>query len=268
MPSLFAIAAAFPSVVFTILIGVVIAYWMLVFLGALDIDLFHGGDGHDVDLDVGGDGGDLSTDGAHGHNVDGPEMGAGGEVPHGAASSLLAGFSLRRAPTTVVVSLLVTFSWFFSIVAAELLQTHAPALRGTLSGLAILIGSPLLALLPTAIVLRPLAPLFNIHRARSHQELVGHTCTVRTGTVDGKFGEGVVEDGGSVMILQIRNDAPGALKRGDSALLIAWDPNDESFLVEPMKAILEKGERLRVSEDEPVPADVQEADSLGKRTLS
>ncbi|HBL31463.1 MAG TPA: hypothetical protein DD490_31955, partial [Acidobacteria bacterium] len=55
---------AFPTVIYTILLGVVVGYWLFVLLGALDINLLG-----DADLDGGGHG---HGDGVgHHHGADG-----------------------------------------------------------------------------------------------------------------------------------------------------------------------------------------------------
>ena len=42
MNELLAASLEFPTVVFTIVLGIVLVYWLFVLLGALDIDLFGG----------------------------------------------------------------------------------------------------------------------------------------------------------------------------------------------------------------------------------
>ena len=87
-------ALSFPTVVFTTALGVVLVYWVVVVLGAIDIDVF----GVDVDLelegDVGAEGldGDLDAEGASG------------------LASLLAALRLKHAPLTVTLSVIILVS--------------------------------------------------------------------------------------------------------------------------------------------------------------
>ena len=74
----------FPTVVFTIALGIALVYWLFVLVGALDLDLL--GSGHpDFDVDVSGvhaDVGDASGghDAGGGHDADGDADADGGGV--------------------------------------------------------------------------------------------------------------------------------------------------------------------------------------------
>ena len=59
-----------------------------------------------------------------------------------------------------------------------------------------------------------LAPFFTMRKARSHKDLVGRTCTVTTGTVDARFGQAQVNDGGAGLLLHVRHDGGGAQDDG------------------------------------------------------
>jgi hypothetical protein len=75
-------------------------------------------------------------------------------------------------------------------------------------------------------------------RAPSKVDFIGRTCVVRTGSVTEKFGEATLEDGGAGLVIRVRIEGSASLSRGEQALIVDWDAERESFLVEPMKALL------------------------------
>jgi hypothetical protein len=88
------------------------------------------------------------------------------------------------------------------------------------------------------VVVRPLAPIFKLKEAKSNQDYVGHTCTVTTGSVDGGFGQATIEDGGTVLVIQVRCDRRGQFARGDKALVIDFERARQAYLIEPAVDVL------------------------------
>jgi hypothetical protein len=80
---------------------------------------------------------------------------------------------------------------------------------------------------------RPLAPVFAVKEAKTNTDYVGHACTITTGSVDDRFGQATVEDGGSVLVIQVRSEQRGKLARGDKALIIEFDRERQAYVVEP-----------------------------------
>ncbi|MEI9948121.1 MAG: glycine zipper family protein [Pseudomonadota bacterium] len=229
MSEVFQLALSFPGVVYTVLLGVVLVYWLFVVLGAIHLgdgsaDGHFDGLGGDHAADVGdvGDGGDVASDGD-------------GDAAEGSAvSALLHALHLRSVPVTVILSLIITFSWLVCTIAMQLVSRAMPAaFQSPLSWL-VLAGSPILALPLTSFSARPLAKVFAHRQATSHTDLIGKTCVVRTGTVTPTFGEASLEDGGAGLVLRVRVDRELAVKRGDQMLIVEWDRERESFLVEPL----------------------------------
>jgi hypothetical protein len=107
----------------------------------------------------------------------------------------------------------------------------------------VFLASFVASLLATSASIRPLAPLFATKQGTRHKELVGKVVRITTGRVDGKFGEGHLDDGAAGLQLQVRCADPDALARDDEALILGWDPKTESFEVEPMSKIEENGQK-------------------------
>ena len=225
----------FPTVVFTIALGIVLVYWLFVLLGALDIDLFGG----DVDVDVSGAAkgiGDVLTGGAksgaealHVH----ADMGAdtGGDIGGDAEADgggLWHGLGLGDVPVTISVSLITVLAWVGSLLAM-----HYVVGTGGWWTMAVLVAAVVIALPIAALLIRPIAPVFAVKEAKSSTDYIGHACTITTGRVDDRFGQATIEDGGTVLNIAVRCDRPGTLARGDKALIIEFDRERQAYLVEP-----------------------------------
>lgn len=226
----------FPTVVFTIVLVIVLMYWVFVLLGALDLDLFGG----DVDVDVSGAAkgiGELVTGGAKGgaeafHTGDGGAD-AGADADADGGGGLWHGLGLGDVPVTISVSLIVMLCWCGSLLAMHYVAGTAGWQRAI-----VLIATIVIALPIAALLVRPLAPVFAVKEAKSNTDYVGHGCTVTTGSVDDRFGQATVEDGGTVLVIQVRCDARGKLGRGDKALIIEFDRARQAYVIEPSADML------------------------------
>jgi hypothetical protein len=197
----------FPTVVFTISLGIILVYWAFVLLGALDIDLLGG----DADVHV-------HTD-VHVH--------ADVDVDADAADHGL-GLGLGDVPLTISISVIVVVAWCASLLAASYLIGPVALQR-----IAVLVAAVVIALPIAAVLVRPLAPIFKIKEGKSNTDYIGHTCVITTGRVDDSFGQASLEDGGTVHVITVRCDRTGKLARGDRALIIDFDRNRQAYLVEP-----------------------------------
>lgn len=243
MAEVLAASLVFPAVLFTVVLALALIYWLFVLVGALDLDVLGGAHGHVVpDLEGAAKG---ALEGAAKGALEGVAKGAaegladGGYGPDG-VGSLLSALSLHRVPATVALTLIAAFGWFTSVLTtllAEPLWAGLGLPRWTL-GLAVLVGSLAAALLLTSLAVRPLGPLFVTRHAASKKDLVGRVCVISTGRVDQRFGQAVIDEGGASHILDVRCDTPGALRRGDRALLVSWSPDEGAFGVEPLDSLL------------------------------
>ena len=219
MNELFEASLRFPTVVFTIGLGIVLVYWLFVLLGALDIDLLGGGD-HDVDFgghDVGGH--DVGGHDAHDGDLD--------------ADGVFAKLGLGVVPITISISFIMLVGWCGSLLV--MYYSGGP----TWLKYALLPMMLIAAMLVTSVLVKPLAPVFRIREGKSNKEYVGHTCTITTASVDENFGHASVEDGGTTLDIPVRCDSPGKLARGEKALIIDFDDARQAYLVEPHASILQ-----------------------------
>lgn len=232
MDQMIATAMSFPTVVLTTLVGLSLLYWLMVILGALDIDL--AGDGHGVDVDAGGHveaGGHGHADA--GHHADG----------HGGGASFLSAIGFCRVPLTISLSMWWLIAWLVCLFGNRLLD---PVIGAALPGWAlasiVMVGALIVTIPITNLATGPLAPLFVIHEARGKRSFIGQTCVIKTGRVDREFGHADIVDGGDHLIVEVRCDMEGRFERGDKALIIDFDEARDAYIIEPMDAVLAQGD--------------------------
>lgn len=250
MAEVLVLALSFPSVVFTVLLGVVLIYWAFVMVGVIHI-----GEGSEGALDGHLDGAtkgllEGAVDHMGGGHAEVGELGgahADGELDlgdaedgssGGALAALMSALHLRSVPATVVFSLIVTFAWLVSVVTMQIVTRAAPALVGLPLSLAVLAASFVASLPLTSIAARPLAKVFAPKRAPAKSDFIGRTCVIRTGSVTDKLGEATLHDGGAGLVLRVRVEDGKQLGRGEQALIVDYDPERETYLVEPMRDVL------------------------------
>ncbi len=228
------ISLSFPTVIFTFLLGLALIYWLLVILGALDMDmldpghLFHAADG--------------ALEGAHGA-LDGAGEGAG-EALHGAldhhdlgdAFSLFGFLGLRGVPLTLVLSIIVLVGWVTSGVSTIWLRGALPegwwvgtARWLVFGGLAV--SALATGMLSAAVLLRPLRGIYRSRQARSRHSLVGSVGVVTTQRVDAQFGQAefVIED--DCLLVEVRSEEENELAKGSRVLIFDYDATHEVFHV-------------------------------------
>ena len=199
---------AFPTVLFTILLGVVTAYWLFVMLGALDVDLLGDVDGGEV-IDADGDG---SPDGFAG---------------------VIHSLGLAGVPLTLVLSLLVLAAWVLCLISMQILDSRSAAIGAGVALVSFALAIPL-----TALAVRPMRRFFVSHPALENRSLVGKVCRVTTLSVNERYGQAEIEDGGAGLLIQVRYNGPGRLARGDQALI--FDYKEEVFQVAPVGEALQR----------------------------
>ncbi|MEE1739836.1 hypothetical protein [Streptomyces sp. BE147] len=170
-----------------------------------------------------------------------------GAAEHDSFEGDLPGTALGIAdgvPVTVGASLMTGIAWFTGL--AGTLALHRAGLAGPVhAALAagVLLGSLLLSWWLTRQLVRPLARLFPDEPGPSREDFIGRTCTIRTGRVDGAFGQAeVAATDGSTALVQVRRlgeDLAATLTRGSTGLLYAYDDDGEFFWVAPYDAALD-----------------------------
>ncbi|RMX01477.1 ubiquinone biosynthesis protein UbiH [Allofranklinella schreckenbergeri] len=204
MHSFLQIVTSFPTVVFSILLAVVVLYWLVVALGLLETEvldsLFFDADG-----------------------LDGADAGA--------LAGLLSRLGLGGVPLTVILSLIVLFGWlasYFAVLIALPLLGH-PAVHFAL-GAAVFAAASLAAIALTSLALKPVRALLRKIPQEEPKTLLGRVGVVRSASVNAQSGYAAVDDGGAGLVLQIRTHGD-ELPRGSRVVLIEPLPEQRAWRV-------------------------------------
>ena len=210
MLTFLAVALTFPALVYGVLLGMAMLYWLLAATGLIQIDLLDG---------LFGDGGETFS----------------GE-PGGLTGPLMR-FGLGGVPLSLSLTVLVLFAWVLSYVAMVLLGGGAIGALTMGWGLrtAILAGALLGAVPLSALALRPLRRLFAKLQPVPQLSFVGMTGVVRSPDVSATQGYVHVEDGGAGLVLQARSAGDARLRRGDAVELVEYLPEANAYRVAPLR---------------------------------
>jgi hypothetical protein len=211
---LFQAAIQSHQILLSLLLALVVFYWLLVLLGALDFE-------SDLTDDLVGDGdGDADTGHAHGVNTGGVWLSAGRFL----------GFS--QVPLVVWLSFMILFLWFGSLVLNEWYNPSASLLQAIWLLLPNVLGSLIL----TKLVTLPVAKLFKaMSDADSEaEEVIGRTGVVASTEADATYGQLEIPTASVPLLINVRTQ-PGtpALKRGDTAKVLSAGPDHLFYLIEP-----------------------------------
>lgn len=215
---------------FSVLLVAAILYWLLVILGALDIDLLH--------LHIG----------AHG---DGTGDGHVDSDPHpGPLSGFLEFLSIGKVPLTVILSLLVFVGWSASMCLALPLALPWPLVFA--GGLAV-------AIPVTGFVCRPLRAVFTAldHGVDAGISLLGREARITSAVCDASFGTATCDVGEAEVLLRVLASRPELVFHRDDVVVIAdHDADRDVYLVGPAayRTTLPEPERTVRPADPLVPA--------------
>lgn len=224
MSSLFAALTSFPAVVYTVLLGVVLVYWLLAIIGLVD---FEAG----ADVDIGADAGDAGDIGDAG---DAGDAGDGGPEGLSGLAAWLVAFGLNGVPFSIVVSLLALVGWFLTGMASLTLLPLVPDALRWAAGAGVLLAAAALSIVIAAQLVRPMRGLFVTHRAISNAALVGQVCKVLTGVVDERQGRAEVAQRGVGINIRVWAPAPNSLRRGDAALITEYDSARQRYRIDAL----------------------------------
>lgn len=145
---------AFPTAIFTMLLGVVVLYWALVILGALDLDVLESAEGATDGIDVASEAfTPTETHGADGF--------LGSSLP-----SMMNGLGLRGVPLTVWLSLFVLVAWAVSLLGMRFVGDALAGVVGPfVSGSMVLLVALVAGVVSAAVATRPMQRVFVAHTA-------------------------------------------------------------------------------------------------------
>lgn len=233
---------SFPTVVFTVLLIVIVLYWLMVIVGAIGVDVLHVGEvaGAKIEGMVDGavDGAvegkiegvlDGAVDGAVAGKVEGM-TGKVEAVSGDGGGGFLAMLGFGKVPATVVISSLVLWSWALCLLAARSgaeLGLPAWSIQMLAPVLAVFLGGVF-----TGALVRLIGRFIVTQEPLRRADLVGKLCTITTGRVDANFGQALISEHGVDLTVDVRCDPPNALRRNTQAVIVGYDSEHHFFTVE------------------------------------
>lgn len=205
MEAFFSNIFSFPTIIFTGLLLFMCFYWLLAIAGLLDLDV--------LDLDIDGD----------------------SDFDVGGFAGLMVTLGLSGVPFTLVLTLLFAFSWLICYFVVHFFFFWGDNnLFNLLVGSGVVLGSFAVSIPITAKTIKPMRPFFrSLHNPEVRKIVVGKTCTVRTTRVDKGFGEANMLVDGADLIIKVRANPEHDLKKGDTALVVEHNKEENTYWVEP-----------------------------------
>ena len=211
MREFLSVVFGFPTFVYSLLLAVVLVYWVAAIIGLVDFGE------SSIDLDI-AEHADVSMDDL------------------GTIASYVVAFGLSGVPFSIVVTLLVVIGWTLSTLAGIWLMAWVPTLPlQIVAGLVVLAVCFALSIVIAARIVRPLRGAFVTQYARQDSDLIGQTCTITTGHVDEKQGHAQVAQRGAGLVIQVWAPSPNGLTRGSQALILDYDAAARRYLVQSME---------------------------------
>lgn len=186
----------------TILLGLVVVFWIVTLLGAIDLD------SADVDLDADG-------------NVDGLA-----DVP----AALLRLVNAGSVPVTVVLSILVLSMWVISLT----LNFYFNPGHGIWLSVALFLATLVIGLIATKILTQPLVPLMRrLKDAENATPVLGEVGVVRSIRIDSEYGQVEVQrpDGAPALLNARLGPDAEAAPRGTPVAIVSMDESTGVYLV-------------------------------------
>jgi len=200
----------------SLLLALIVVYWLLVILGALD---FEADLPDDLNLDGDVDGSSGTTH-VHGLSTGGAWLSVGRFL----------GFS--QVPLIVWLSFLILFLWFGSLVLNDWFNQTGDLVQAALLFLPNLVGS----LIVTKLATLPVGKLFKaMGDADSEaEEVIGRTGIIASTEADESYGQLEITTASVPLLINVRT-LPDAvpLKKGSLAKVISAGPDNTFFLIEP-----------------------------------
>ncbi|RMG16367.1 MAG: DUF1449 family protein [Bacteroidetes bacterium] len=228
MTELFHLAFSAPHLPYTMLLLLILLYWMTVIIGALDLDFLNiEVDTPDMDLDA-----DIDMDLDTEVEVD-TEVEAGQEVAAGGGAWLLktlAFFNIGKVPFMVFLSMFVLALWVSSV-----LNYHywGHAFKDFFAWW--FLPNVLIGLFAARLLTAPFKGTFATmnQEGRSKRELVGKTGEVVMRIGAGKIGRLEVFDGEEHYSLDVKAAGNKVIEKGQQAIIVEYNPQKDMYLVEP-----------------------------------
>jgi len=227
MKELFEAAFSGVNIIPTILLLLILIYWIFVILGALDMDFLDVEvDSGEVDLDM-----DIDADVDTGIDTDLDTDTDLGSVAF--MNSILTFFNLGRIPFMVWLSFLFIPMWCISILTNHFLMNGS-----FLLSLVFLIPNIIVSLMVSKVLTTPVAAMFSKlkNNAEDSFKYAGKVCTTLMKADHKKYGQAEIQHEGNTYRITILTKEEGVLlQKGDTGLVIDFLEDKKCYIVEPYK---------------------------------
>lgn len=185
----------------------VLIYWVVVMLGAIDLDAL------DIDVDV-----------------DGPGVDADAGISVSWLNSILAFFNLSHIPLMVFVSFLTLPMWFISVQLNDILGNTS-----FLLGFVLLIPNLLVSLFIAKFLTMPFVKLFSKMNSEGQTTttMIGKICHVVLTLNSDSVGQVEVNVDGSNYRISAKTTEDKVMKKGEEGLVIEYHEDGKYYVVEP-----------------------------------
>jgi hypothetical protein len=249
MHEVFSESISWVNLPFTVLLGVVVAYWLMVALGFLDMNLFgevdadlHAefhADAHvDGEIHAGGTDGDVDghpfIPGDPPHLTGDKAGGISKELTGGDSSFVMQALSfvnVGKVPVMFILSVLVLCLWLGSMIANHYLTGGSMGLA-----LALVIPNLIVSVIATRYITLPFRPLFRMLTAERDEEVavIGQRCVIVTSEATPEFGQAEIKTDGAPVLLNVRTMNDARLVRGDLAVVVRRDTDRDFHFIAPL----------------------------------
>lgn len=208
------IVAAFSpvNVVLTVLLILVVLYWLMVIFGAMDLDFLDIDFDNDVDMDFDADA-----------EIDGDA---------GFLRGVLEFFYIGEVPVMILFSILILSMWAVSMIVNHVLN---PA-GSVLLGLPIFCVNLVVSIMICRVFAMPFRKVFSALNkdVNASGDVMGRICIVTTTQVSKKMGQAEMPSRGAPVLLNVMAEGDNVLNKGDEAVVIGRNSEDGVYIIAPV----------------------------------
>jgi len=233
MKELFDAAFASVNVIPTVLLILIIAYWLFVIVGAVDMDALNFDlDPGDVDIDADVDV-DIDADADVDMDADADvsaETDASGILV--SLNSILGFFNLGKIPFMLLLSFFILPMWVISIITNHFLHNQS-----FLLSLALLIPNLIVSLLVSKFLTTPFAMIYTRMSKNKDEgfKYAGKMCTIILPADNKRIGQAEIQNNGNTFRINVLTKDDVRIEKGQSGLIINYIEDRKCYLVEPYK---------------------------------
>ncbi|MCP4262512.1 MAG: DUF1449 family protein [Planctomycetes bacterium] len=210
------------NAVITVLLILNVIYWIVVILGALDVDFL------DIELPDSG----LEVDSDIDVDVD-----AEGEVDialshHSILCSVLHFFYVGEVPIMLLSSILILSMWTLCMFGNHYFNPRSSFLLAV----PIYATSLVASLFICRIFAMPLKKVYDMFNKdyNAPKKVIGRICIVATTSVSDKMGQAEIKTKGAPIVLNVISDGEHVFHKGDEAVVVSRDNEKGIYIIAPL----------------------------------